>query len=277
MVSMTGWLASAIPISEGVLVPGFPEQHAADLLVCPHGALVSKATLNLMLPWEDFGWVRNQPDMFGDSPQSGDRWGLVPFVADRGESGVAVQGVGTYVALLDPLHQQFSTRRNRWVRRFYWGTLRSAVPLSARARLLGSWINPDRATVSALAAVLHDRPELRSRLSDPAVIERLAHDLRRPLAARTWHEGTRRKTFEIYNALRLLRYGHRYGRPFPGDPLPDDDTVVDAISAHIEHSRYTQNVHPSRDDIVRIVRREYLDVEPWPLGALTGDGPSGTN
>ena len=268
---MGSWIAGAVAVDGGVVIPGIPTHHAADLRLDATGLAVSTAEHSIELSWDDWARLRPGMDVFGDLPEPGNHWGFVPFILDRGQAGVALKGTGSIEAALAPLKAEFDTTRNRVSRRMAMLTARSAVPLWADATglLLRSLRGlPDLTTISVLAQVLNAEPALRDRVA--AEPSRLASGLSRPMGWPVQHDGGRRETVETITALRTLGYRHTYGRPMPGDHLAPVDEVVDAVLGAIARNPYSEGFHPSRTGVETIVRRDYLDIEPWPFEALTG-------
>ncbi len=122
----------------------------------------------------------------------------------------------------------------------------------------------------ALPRVLRARPELRAALDDAATVTRLANEIAQWRPALQPHElgGMRRGTIEVQTAMRSLGYVHALGRPLPGDHLPGLDDTVTATRRALDANPYARPELVDEDELRHIVRRDFLDIEPFPFVAL---------
>jgi hypothetical protein len=126
----------------------------------------------------------------------------------------------------------------------------------------------ERATLAALASVLAARPELRRALSDPTRAARLATDLANgmlpdpPTARRGSPDRAR-----IEHALHTVGGFHRYGRPLPGAAMPSLGEIVALVQSRLRAGPDGEHGVDDRQ-IVKLARKQYLDVQPWPFAAL---------
>lgn len=254
------WLGGARSDRGGLLIPGFPREQAADLLISVDRVELHFGPGSVGLPWGLFpgGWcvVANKP---------GSRY--EPAYG----SGIAAYGdlrpsVGSVLHALPP-----GSRRG-WANAAILRGLRGqdTVPLDVGERST----ERDRAsrdTVRALVVVLAASPDVRARLVDRDRIVRLAADLSSDAVEAVWPEvyGFRRQTIEIETALRSLGFEHRWGRPLPGDQLPTVPDAVERVLHWVSLNPYAAGVEIDRHRVEKLVRRLYLDVQPWPFGALT--------
>jgi hypothetical protein len=123
--------------------------------------------------------------------------------------------------------------------------------------------------VEALCHVLAHRPDLRSRLDEPARAGLLAEDTRSShLVAPSPAGGLLPSTLAVHGVMQVLGIRHRFGRPIDGEPLPDRSALIERIENRMATSPYATSP-PRREKIADVLDREYLDVEPWPFRALT--------
>jgi hypothetical protein len=123
--------------------------------------------------------------------------------------------------------------------------------------------------LAALCAVLHDMTELRPRLGDNERVRRLANELdSQRLKLGVQATGISRDVVDVHVALTRLGYTHRYTRPLSASSQPTVAEVTDRVCAALAANPYRTGRETDRDQVERIVRREFVDVEPWPFGAL---------
>lgn len=200
-------------------------------------------------------------------PESSARHHLIGSAGGGGPIGVGVHLRGRYVEASVDLRAATHSLRNR-LNRFMQGGV--VVPLCGVVHV--SWaVDRDRVAIEVLCALLVHRPELRARLEDGSRIGRLIEDLRTTSLQPVPHRiGVRRATTEILTAMRLLGYEHAfYGRPVPGDPLPESDEVVVRVLDRVRSSPYATGVDVDARQVRAVVEHNYLNVEPWPVQALT--------
>jgi hypothetical protein len=130
------------------------------------------------------------------------------------------------------------------------------------------------ATLNALFKVCRKRDDLRARLGDTERMYWLGRELSRGMLRPPAPPagGLRRDTTDVLTAMRALGFKHEYERPLAGAPLPFLEDVVAKTQARLEASPYRRGRSPIDDDrVAEIVRRAYLDVDPWPFRALVAD------
>jgi hypothetical protein len=127
----------------------------------------------------------------------------------------------------------------------------------------------ERSVLAALCTVLHDKRELRVRLDDSGRVHRLAQDLESTrLKGHEPGSGIGPEAVDIHTALTRLGFTHPYTRPLTTQGLPTLAEVTDKVIAALASNPYRVGRAADREQVERIVSRDYLDVEPWPLAAL---------
>lgn len=256
------WFRTAKPDRDGLYLPGRPAALAAALHLSAPGAALDANGAAAQLDWESYR-LRDRP-----YPLSYKRgWWVAPFTEGRGGPiGIGIRIQGETEIETSAVRAATKTGRNL-LRRFLQDgrviPLRSAGVISPR-------IDVERDTLMALCAALATRPSMRAHLADRERLERLIADLSsRPLQVRRQRAGVRRSTIEVLGALQSLGYRHDIGgRPLPGD-LPQLDHVTDGVMRQLNHNPYTRHLSLDRTTVSAVVRRHFLEVEPWPLAALT--------
>ena len=125
------------------------------------------------------------------------------------------------------------------------------------------------ATLRVLADVIHSHGHLRSRLDENERVSRLASDLRSE-----WLDdpiprfGSGRDSTDIRTALRQGGYVHHYGRPLTPTGMPTVAEVVDRVEELLAANPFRTGRPTDRSQVEAIVRRDYVDVKPWPFAAL---------
>lgn len=255
------WLNDA-RFDAGLLIPGHPTRHAADLRLAPDGVEVGAQGIDATsLDWAD---LRSSLTSSGGRA---DWWAITPWSPGRGgQIGVGIAVDGRYVERTAGVRRATRSWRNRLNRFLQDGIV---VPLCAVGHI--SWaVDRDRNTVELLCALLVERPDLRGRLAEQDRISELIRGLQTSkLDMPPYRMGARRATTEILTALRLLGYEHRFhGRPLPGEVLPEIDEIVPRVLERIRSNRFAAGVVVDEDQVRSVVKRDYLDVEPWPVDAL---------
>lgn len=255
------WLAEARADS-GIFVPAHPSAHGVGLrLSADHVTVGDPSTGLVQLSWDDLA-----------SPEIGRHarttaWSITSWSSGRsGEIGIGLAVEGHYVAATESIRRARRSWRNRINRFLQEGVV---VPLCAVGHISLA-IDRDRQTVQMLSALLVLRPDLRPGLSDDDRVGLLLSDLRAtPLGVRSERTGLRRASTEVLAAMRVLGYQHRFhGRPLPDDQMPPLDEVVTKVIERVRSNPYAKGVEIERSNVEQLVRRNYLDVEPWPVGAL---------
>jgi hypothetical protein len=256
VITVRRWLEGAHPADGGLVFPGLPAGAAADLVLRPEQAELRAADRAVELSWTDL--VAHH--VGATSPG----WWSITF--DRQSKG---GGTGVGVAVDRP-NAEGVIELDRQVRR-PWDRLRLQGPRSVPlCRSILGGLRVRKAIVVVLCGVLAERPEVRQRLGDEDRVTRLAADLARgPYEVVMDHTGVRRVTVEVLTAMRLLGYQHQFTRPLPGDPLPTVDEAVVHVRERLAANPYAATLDVTDDQVRTLVRRRYLDVDPWPFGALT--------
>ncbi|MCA1726416.1 MAG: hypothetical protein LC722_01800 [Actinobacteria bacterium] len=180
---------------------------------------------------------------------------------------MAIEVGGRYVERTELIRSHASRWRLKAAR---WKLPDPAIPLCAIVQ-----VHPgeaaERENVQLLCALLAEVPALRPRLTDPGRAERLVEDLQTDrFRPGPYRMGTMRETTEILVALRLAGYEHRLGgRPLPGESLPSAEEIVPRVIERISANPYAQGVRVDRQHVRDVVLKNYLDVDPWPIRALT--------
>ena len=124
-------------------------------------------------------------------------------------------------------------------------------------------------TLLALTSVLAHRPDMRARLADPHTVGRLAADLAAGMRERPDDHVPTFSVGDLDVALALYRCGlvFEHGRPLPGEVVEPDE-ARQRVHATLDTMPLRGRRRPDPATIERVVRRRYLDVEPWPFAAL---------
>lgn len=258
-----GWVSGATAGDGGLVLPGYPAyRFVADLVLGADQVMVRVGTTSAALDWDDCTAQHRR------SRPENDWWMVGPWrTRGRGPIGIDFIVRGRYVELTEPV----------WAGPTSWRTLapaamgQASIPLFTGTRWYRPTVEAQWATVDVLCALLADTPELREPLRDPQRVARLAADLAAgplpptPLVMMR----ARRSTTEVLSALRSLDYPHRYGgRPLPGEALPPLDDMVEQVMAELRASPYAAAVSVDPGHARDVIQRFYLDVQPWPFGAL---------
>lgn len=248
-----------------VAVPSGTRRELTTLGFRPEGMTVStRLCAPVTLDWELYGRVANVMD----GPSRPDGWAVVPWTDGRaGPLGVAVQVSGR---LEDMTAALYSATSSVW-RRFNAAMGSSLIGHSLPVLPNNTAFDPafkEFSLLAALCAVLHDMPNLRPRLGDSGRVQRLARDLEAQRLKRSAAgSGVSGDAVDIHFALVKLGYTHRYTRPL----APCSSTVAevtDQVLAALSTNPYRTGRAIDREHVERIVRRDFVDVEPWPFGAL---------
>jgi hypothetical protein len=252
---MSVWLAYARADGGGLLIPGGPGPHGADLVLTPTDVRVRFEADEASLSWQDFGpsTSRGQWTICG--------WGSGndPFI------GVGLAGPES----LAPIRQASFTKRNRFLRWNPYNRLlqNDPVPLWAPANGRMRIVN-ESATMKSLCMVLAERPALRLLLADAHRMTTLASDLAQHSVSATHPGAVFAKATSVIGALHALGYEHHYfGRPLPGEPLDDRDMIVAKVLQRMAANPYGA-VAMSPEQVGELVDQRYLKVQPWPFAAL---------
>ncbi len=257
------WLANA-RFDGGLLFPGSPHRHAADLHLGPDRVRLVASATAAELEWSAFLPPRRvDPVRGGYLRREVDAWWLGPYGANRaGPFGVVVRASGSSAGAVELVSETTAG---------LWNGVHNVdrevqVPCWAGGRLVAG---RDYFGTCALVEFLAGRPRARDRLTDRAAVTELLLALHtRPLRVPVSPPMPGRTGVEILGALKGLGYVHVAGRPMPGDPLPAIGPLTTAVMDQIERNPWCRDLEVSEETVARIVRRRYLDVEPWPFEAL---------
>jgi hypothetical protein len=83
--------------------------------------------------------------------------------------------------------------------------------------------------------------------------------------------GVGRDSTDIHVAMQQAGFVHRYNRPLSAKRLPSVDEIVAAVEVRLRSNPYRTGREIDHVQVDRIVRRDFLDIEPWPFGALVDD------
>jgi hypothetical protein len=128
----------------------------------------------------------------------------------------------------------------------------------------------EREVLLALPRVLRARAELRAALDDETTVIRLAEEIA------SWHPSlrphelgsVRRETVDVQTAMRTCGYAHPFGRRVPGDPIPTADEALAAVRGVLQANPYARPGHLDDHELLHIIRRDFLAIEPFPFAAL---------
>jgi hypothetical protein len=249
----------------GRLVANPPHKRRALTTLCfaPDGVIASAGSASpVLLDWNAYGHVGSVLD--GTPDQDG--W----IIGDWAGSGigVAVRVSGCYE---QSASEVVSATLSVW-RRFESGmpglwTGRSLPVLIGHTLFTAS--APEYAVLAALCTAVHDNLRLRTKLGDLDRMRHLARDLniKRP-TLRVPPTGLDRDSVDIHAALIALGFTHRYTRPLTTIGLPTTAEVTDRVVDALDANPHRGGRAIDREQIERIVSRDYVDVEPWPFAAL---------
>jgi hypothetical protein len=241
----------------------------AELHLGIAGATVSAVGCSpVLLPW--VGYRPRLPDVTGLSPA--DSWEIAPWLQGRsGSDGVAVRAVGRYKADTQWLFRA-TTNWGRRVVLAMGAMVPGAVLPIVPSVSLASIANPECDTLEALCTVLCLEPALRERLGDRARVEALASDLAAGMLRwRYVGTGLGWDSTDIHVAMRQAGYVHQFTRPLDRAHLPSIDDAVGEVMARLAANPHRVGRPADHDEVEKIVRKDYLDIEPWPFAALTCD------
>jgi hypothetical protein len=248
--------------SGGLLVAGHQRRRADLLLAEASASLLAFRCAPVALPWvayHDTGWMRDGPPV--------DAWGVSQQLSGR-TFGIGVVVTGQLDADARAIYGATTTRSQRLSGFVPGGARQHVVPIVVARFVYTEFEYP---VLRTLCQVLADRPELRSALADPSRVGRLAADLSSTnlkFAPDHAGSGVRPSSVDLGVAMARCGYHHKYNRPLPGDPLPTVDEIVDRVQQRLHQNPPGPGHDVEREDIERLARRAYLDVEPWPFQAL---------
>jgi hypothetical protein len=240
----------------GLLVPALARARASQLILAPEAARLVLGSDEVGLAWDAFGT---------DATLTGTGWDLGPYGKGRdGSNGLAVTTHGELAEQVAPLRARTSTFLRRMSSR---SDTERAVPLLPNKE--GPYRDRLEATLRALCTVLRDEEPLRAALAVPTRSARLAHDLAdRPRERVAEHMGIGPGSIEVGVALTSTDHRWRYNRPLPGEHRPAIDEVVAAVRSHLATTAGAGTIAIADDELDRLCRVGYVDVEPWPFDAL---------
>jgi len=252
-----------------VAVPSATRRELTTLGFLPDGLTVSTPSCApVTLGWDSYGQVATGLE-YPPLPARHDGWGLAEWFSYRGLYGVRIQVSGRFEDATSGIYSATSSlwrRLNAGLGSDYLGR---PLPVVTKNQTRFDDVGKERCLLEALCEVLHDMPELRQRLDDSHRVRRLAGDIdaRRPkiLFGRFDISGD---AVDIHVALVRLGYTYPYTRPLTASLLPTVAEVTDQVVAVLAGNPYRSARTVDREQVERIVRRDFIDVEPWPFGAL---------
>jgi hypothetical protein len=213
---------------------------------------------SVLFPWDAFLRLR-----WEDAPAVADYWSLKWWYLSRGGVyGLAVHAGGTFDdRLVQALGKSVSRRSGRLNP---WTSTGHAVPIMRVGR-----VRAHRETLEILCELLSKRSELRMRLGDRSRVTQLAADLAdRSVLAPIDRTGRRRDEIEIIVAMRQSGLVYPFGRPLGDEHSHDIEAMVRMVQERLDASPYRKDRRTDQHTITRVLRRDYVDVTPWPLAAL---------
>lgn len=219
----------------------------------------------LRLPWQNLGAL----DSTMDRKEPRDGWTVVPWSAGRsGVFGLGVRLSGLYESEAEEMLEATAT---------LWRRVNGATGSSLTGKTLpvlpSNWIftafTAERDTISTLCVVLALTPSLLARLDDAERMQRLAQDLRKGMARRpTIADGLGRDATDIHVAMTEARCFHRFGRPLSAASLPAEQPILEELEKRLRSNAFRTGRATDPAELRRIVRKNYLDIAPWPFAAL---------
>jgi hypothetical protein len=263
------WFESSLIDSEGLLVPGSPRRRCADIRLAPEGLVVCVGDVRCSLSWDQY-----PHDWFMDSyPEGPTR--LLPPPGSSGlhipYTGAALYARNSCTEMVSPVLVAMAMARRRLP---FGDPLKHAfkrgpvLPLY-KPRSLQPALYRYNSMVGILCLVLHQRPDLRTRLAERTRCQHLRDDiLNNAMAPLYPHMGVRTKSIEIRNAARACGFVHSLGgRPLPGESTPDKQADIEKVMKRLGTRARSSGFLES--DVREILHSDYYSVQPWPFGALT--------
>lgn len=256
------WFHGIQPTTGGFVIPGLPRRHTFDLYVLSDAVFIRCESADARFEWKHYG------------PHTSARLTSWNF------SHLA--GTGSWSISVDPqswreLHGVFEARND--VRNRTRLALRDFDAFPLHLEWFTSPLRSlDRTVFIALMSALHEHSTWRDRLEERERVQQLANDVRSSrMRSKKFPSGVRPAHAEVSGALRSLGFTHRIGgRPLPDDKITPCDQVIEEVRVHLaERPPIRPYVIPYRpltisaDQIEKVVRSEYYDVEPWPFEALS--------
>ncbi len=258
----------------GLGVASAREQRTASLALRADAAEVFYPTCeSVALPWDRRGKVHDPYGAEWPDEKGIDGWLITSWSVGNGFGGLAVELTGH---LRSASHEILDMTVTRWRRVRH--AFSEGPPASSLVPVVMPRMGPRRGAVGdlgnlgMLTALLAADPLYRARLEDPDRVARLAADL---TAARfVWYVtdagGARRDAIDVAVALQTAGFVHRHGgRPLSRGRVVAPDVVLAGVHKALAANPYRKG-RAMVDDatIMRVARRNYLDVEPWPFAAL---------
>lgn len=248
------------------IVPSRSGHPLTNMTFGPHGVEVSADSCeSAVLGWDDYGQV----DFVMDTKLGRDGW----VITDWGSRfGVAVWVSGAYVGTTRPIDVATSTAWRRYIR---WSSGPSLVgrslPVLPGTTAFTAY-ESERATLGALCLIVHDDVSLRQRLGDATRMTSLAQELTAGVQKfSNGATGAGWDSTDIHVAMRQAGFVHRHIRPLTAHGLPSLDQVMAEVEARLRSNPYRRDRAVDRNQVERIVRRDFLDVKPWPFASLVDD------
>ena len=259
----------------GLRIASAREQRTASLALRADAAQVSYPKCEpVALPWDRRGKVHDPYGAEWPDEKGIDGWLITSCAVGNGFGGIAVEVTGHLRSASHEILDMTWTRWRRIRHAFSEGPpMSSLVPVVMPPPRFARGASGDLGNLGMLTTLLAGDARYRRRLEDPERMARLAHDLTRSTAS-AWPPvspgGVRRDTIDVLVALQSAGFVHRYGgRPLSGDRRAAPDTVLAGVRQSLASNPYRKG-RAMVDDatIVRIAKRVYFDVEPWPFAAL---------
>ncbi len=220
----------------------------------------------VVLPWALWGVL----NVSLDASPGRDGWVLASMGHHDPSGGIELRVAG------EPERQaaRLAAANRRWGRTVR--QLRQSSGGSALAVLPAGYFSTfqhELETLSMLCRLLHDRPALHERLGDRSRMSILAAELRSGIriGGRPGHFGVRRDSVDVDVAIRSAGLNWRYGRPLSPNERPALDSAVERVEQRLQANPYRAGRRLDHDLVVHIVRKEVVDVEPWPFSALVAN------
>lgn len=248
------------------VVPTGARRPVTSLTFRPDGVDVAVADCSpVLLAWDDYGEV----DHVMDTTPRRAGWVLTFWTSGRaGVFGVAVGVSGTYAEQTSAISAKTSTVWRR-LNRFGGPSLAGRSLPVLPGTTIATRCTRELATLGALCSVLSDDPLLRQRLQDITRMSQLACDvLADMLSLPSNRTGIGREATDIHVAMKQAGLIHRYGRPLTTVGMPTPEEAVEQVVATLRSNPYRDGREVDRDQVERVVRRDFLDVDPWPFSAL---------
>ncbi len=228
-------------------------------------AVRAASTDEVVLPWEQCCPALEVVD----APLRADGWAMICWPRSRTSGGIGLRISGRMAQQSQAIVTATMTLVRRSDVTEYPPSIGALLPIVLPTAAWHSF-RKELATLAALCDVLAALPEFRVRLADRSRMRTLARrlDSGALLPAPYPWGGISRDAADVQGAMVLAGLRHRFGRPLPTDRLPSVADIADDIEARLRRNPYRPDKSVDRGVIERIVRADYLDINPWPFEAL---------